>query len=408
MTFRKDVALPEPSEFDGSAADTLRIKMYCPNHLRVAWNGHIVLGIAQTLFDEGVDIEVWVRSADADARRPYVRQGLPGISHKVLYKLRQVRLMDRLSELRFLGSLRKGDIAYFWPSAPLHLFQQVKDRGHMIAMETINTSGPNCQRILTDAYLRLGVHRESPISEKGLEVENAKLRLADGVLTASPLMTQSYIESGVPEDRVFEGFYGWEPDRFRGTGRALPPADGLTVLFVGSPIVRKGVHLLLQAWDRAGIRGRLVLVGGQPEPIIAERFPQYFDRPDIQWVSWSQDIGDYFRSADVFAFPSLEEGSPLVIYEAMGCGLPAVVSPMGAGAIAWDREGSIILDPYDLEAWADTFRRLDSDPDHRRELGEQARRAALRYTWKEAGLKRLSQFMTIARSTRPHAAASRG
>ena len=114
-----------------------------------------------------------------------------------------------------------------------------------------------------------------------------------------------------------------------------------------------------------------MVVGGRPEPIIAERFPQYLNRPDIQWLSWSNDVGEYFRSADVFAFPSLEEGSPLVIYEAMGCGLPAVASPMGGGAIGWQGEGIIILDPYDVDAWAETFRRLGTDHAYRRELAEQ-------------------------------------
>ena len=140
-----------------------------------------------------------------------------------------------------------------------------------------------------------------------------------------------------------------------------------------------------------------MLVGGTPETLISERCAAYFDRPDIHWLSWSNDVGDYYRSADVFAIPSLEEGGPLVTYEAMGCGLPAVASPMGGGAIGQDGEGVIILDPYDVQAWADTFRRLAADEDYRRELGEKARVAAQRFTWEKVGLKRLSQIMTLSR-----------
>lgn len=398
MISQHPAPLPGTFDIDGAASDPLRIKMYCPNHLFLSWQGHIVFGIAQCLFDHGVDLEVWVRSVEAADRRCYVREGAPGYLHKVLYKLRQVQVVHRLTERRFLASLRKGDIVYTWPTASNHLLRQIKDRGHTILMEAINCSEATCRRILADAYLRLGVPQDPPVGQGAVEGERSKLRLADRIVTAHRLSTQSYIEAGVPEDQILESFYGWDPDRFSGTGRALPPTEGLSVLFVGSPIVRKGVHLLLEAWDRAKILGRLVLVGGTPEPIIRDRCSRYFTRPDIQWLSWSKDIGDYFRSSDIFAFPSLEEGGPLVIYEAMGCGLPSVASPMGGGAIGWEREGCIILDPYDVDAWAETFRRLADDQEYRRELGEQARRAARRFTWNEAGLKRLSQFRTLERS----------
>ncbi len=407
MTSRIPETLPGRLESNGAPSDPFRIKMFCLNHLRISWQGHIVFGIAQAIFDEGVDIEVWGRSAEAAARRPYVRLGVPGYVAKVLYKLRQEPLIDRLTVRRFLGSLRKGDIVYAWPMAPLDMLREVKARGHLLLIEALNSAQPTYQRILTDAYRRLGEHRHTSDEPDAIERERERFQLADRVFTASPLTTQSYIEAGIREDHILESFYGWEPDRFRGTVRALPPADGLTVLFVGTPIVRKGVHLLLQAWDRANIPGRLVVVGGRPEPIIAERFPQYLNRPDIQWLSWSNDVGEFFRSADVFAFPSLEEGSPLVIYEAMGCGLPAVASPMGGGAIGWQGEGIIILDPYDVDAWAETFRRLGTDHAYRRELAEQARRSAQNFTWKAVGLKRLSQITSLVRSMGCHDATHR-
>jgi glycosyltransferase involved in cell wall biosynthesis len=378
--------------------EPLQIKLFCPNHLRVAWQGHIVFGIAQTFYDHGVDIEVWVNSADADARRGYVHEGVPGLLHRVLYKCRQGPVITRMTERRFVRSLKPNDIVYAWPSASVHFLKEIKNRGHCVLLEAINCAPQTCRRIQSQALLAVGVHQEFPDSDADFAEIRSSIGLADGVLTAHRLSTQSYIEFGVSPDRILESSYGWEPKRFGGTGRALPPAEGLTVLFVGTPIVRKGVHLLLEAWDRAKIKGRLVLVGGTPEPLIAERCASFFNRPDVHWLPWLSDVGDYYRSADVFAFPSLEEGGPLVIYEAMGCGLPAIASPMGGGAIGQDGEGIIILDPYDIEAWADAFRRLQADEPYRRELGEQARRAAQSFTWEKASLKRLAQIMTMVKS----------
>ena len=200
--------------------------MFCLNHLRISWQGHIVFGIAQAIFDEGVNIEVWGRSAEAAARRPYVRLGVPGYVAKVLYKLRQEPLIDRLTVRRFLGSLRKGDIVYAWPMAPLDMLREVKARGHLLLIEALNGAQPTYQRILTDAYRRLGEHRHTSDEPDAIERERERFQLADRVFTASPLTTQSYIEAGIREDHILESFYGWEPDRFRGTVRAYRPPTG--------------------------------------------------------------------------------------------------------------------------------------------------------------------------------------
>lgn len=78
-------------------ANSLSIKLYCPNHLRVGWQGHIVLGIAQCFFDQGVNLEVWVRSADLDARRCYVKEGVPRFLGRLLYRFHKENLVSRLT-----------------------------------------------------------------------------------------------------------------------------------------------------------------------------------------------------------------------------------------------------------------------------------------------------------------------
>ena len=93
--------IPATHPGDGRLSGPLRIKMYCPIHLRVEWQGHIVFGIAQCFFDHGVDLEVWAHSADAPARKSYVREGVPGLLNKVLYRLHKVSLIDRVTMRRF-------------------------------------------------------------------------------------------------------------------------------------------------------------------------------------------------------------------------------------------------------------------------------------------------------------------
>ena len=125
----------------------------------------------------------------------------------------------------------------------------------------------------------------------------------------------------------------------------------MTALFVGTICVRKGVHLLLDYWIQSGVKGRLILLG-EIEPIIKDKCADLLRRSDIVVMDYvkEKDLGALYRSADVFLLPSLEEGSPLVIYEACGSGLPVVTTPMGAGAIVRHSCEGLVLDPYDSAA----------------------------------------------------------
>jgi glycosyltransferase involved in cell wall biosynthesis len=169
------------------------------------------------------------------------------------------------------------------------------------------------------------------------------------------------------------------------------------VLFVGFVCVRKGAHLLLDAWQRAGIRGQLVLCGAI-EPGIARHSADVLARPDVVHLPYVSDVSSVYRQADIFAFPSLEEGGPLVTYEAMAHGLAVVVSPMGAGAVLRDGIDGMILPAHDTDAWADALRRLAASPDLRSRLGASARARAAEFTWEKVAARRADSLLQRLRS----------
>ncbi len=69
--------------------------------------------------------------------------------------------------------------------------------------------------------------------------------------------------------------------------------------------------MLLRAWEKAGIKGRLLLCGSM-EPAIAETCKIILARSDVIDQDYTSDIAFAYREADFFAFPSLEEGGPMV------------------------------------------------------------------------------------------------
>jgi glycosyltransferase involved in cell wall biosynthesis len=144
--------------------------------------------------------------------------------------------------------------------------------------------------------------------------------------------------------------------------------------------MRKGIPLLLEAWKRAGLDGRLLLCGAV-DPEITTHFGHMLEGAGVRHVPYTRDIGRLFRQADVFVFPSLEEGGPMVTYEAMAHGLVPLVTEMGAGAIAQDGINAMVLPSGHPDAWAAAITALADQPARRRRLGEAARARARQFTW---------------------------
>lgn len=330
---------------------------------------------------------VWVPAAVGEGRRSFVRAAVPGVLRSLVYRFLGETYAFGLLEKRVLASLRSDDILYLWPGTAPSLRREIVRRGYPIVTERINCAQATAKRVLDAEYERVGWTSEDPISEEQVEFEREELAVASRVFSPSPRVVESLREVGVESERILESSYGFDPGRIAGTSRALPPFDGLTVVFVGYACIRKGMHLLFEAFERAGLRARLVLAG-RIAPSFRERYAGFLARPDVLALGHVSDIGAVYRCADVFVFPSLEEGGPMVTYEAMGAGLPVLVSPMGAGAIARDAEDGFVVDPHDVEGLAAALTRLAEDRELREALGRSARERAAEFTWERVAARR--------------------
>lgn len=112
------------------------------------------------------------------------------------------------------------------------------------------------------------------------------------------------------------------------------------------------------------------------------------DTPNIEHIAYTKDIGEVYRRADLFVFPSLEEGGPMVTYEAMAHGIPPLVTAMGAGAVMRDGIDGIVLPDFDVDAWAAKMTEMAENREKRAEMGRNARQRAAEFTWKEVAARR--------------------
>ncbi len=350
--------------------------------------GFIAHSLVRGMNGPGLEGELWVCTHERGFSSPVVRPAIPTLPGNLLFKTDWgVKLGMAWTRRRYIQALQEGDLAYLWPNVPLSVFIEAKKKGAWIATDGINCHQAYSRAILKKEFSRLGLQPSKIITDEDILEERRKLELTDILFAPSPLVAESFEKEGFPAERILRTSYGWDPARLEGEGRALPPGDGLDVLFTGRIGVRKGAHLLFRIWEEAGIKGRLLLAGRFFDGIEKE-FASFLDRPDVVVLGFIRDIGTVFRSAQVMAFPSLEEGSPLVTYEAMSQGLAMLVSPMGSGGVVRHEKEGLVLDPHDHEAWVRALRRLAEDRPWREAMGRAAKERAKEFTWEKVARRR--------------------
>ena len=98
------------------------------------------------------------------------------------------------------------------------------------------------------------------------------------------------------------------------------------------------------------------------------------------FLGFRGDVTTLLGAADVFLFPSLQEGLPVSLMEAMAAGLPCVVSSVrGSEDLIHPGEGGYLYAPGDVAGLADGLRALLSDPPLREAMGRRNRETVQAY-----------------------------
>ena len=292
---------------------------------------------------------------------------------------------SRRIEQLYLDALAPGDIAYLWPAVSLETHRILHERGNPIVLEGINTRMSHAKRILDAAYADFGIPPSHGITQARIAEEERKYEVADAIFAPNRHVEEALAGSPL-ENRWIPTSYGVDLSK-ASRPRSYPRKDALTFMFCGYACVRKGVHLLLDAWKTMPKTHKLQLVG-RIEPVIAERYRDLLDSDRVELVGFVDDVHAWFAKADVFVFPSLEEGGPQVVYEAAIHGLPMVVSSMGAGRMGETENALLCVDPTKADRFAEALHRIAESADLRETLGLTARRTVPAFDWNRVGADR--------------------
>lgn len=238
------------------------------------------------------------------------------------------------------------------------------------------------------------------------DIERRGLAGADRVIAVSQYTKDLVVRLyGVDPAKVTAVHNGVDLAKFPGAdGRDYGLRGPGTVLFLSRMSRQKGPLLFLETARRVLERRpatRFVMAGqGEmlPEAIHFALRHGFADRVSFTGFVPEQELAAAYGGCDVYVLPSVSEPFGISVLEAMGCGLPTVVSrSSGVGEAV---RHVLKSESWDTDEMADYVVRLLDSVQLRRELGRNGAREAQRFTWDACARKTLGVYASV-RLVRP-------
>ena len=239
------------------------------------------------------------------------------------------------------------------------------------------------------------------------------------LLGARRKLNRLHVRIAVSEAAAWTGrrFYGGRyrvvpngvvlPERIEPRRRA--PGEPLRIVFVGQAVERKGLPVLLRAFEalRGQVPAELTIVGATQEEIE----PLLVDGAGVTALGRVDDAARQaaLHEADLLCAPSLGgESFGMVLTEAFAAGRPVVASDIaGYRDVVTDGGDGLLVPRGDATRLAETLRDLALDPGRTARLGAQAARSAERYAWPRVAEQVVEAYEDARAVPRPERAPER-
>ncbi len=215
-------------------------------------------------------------------------------------------------------------------------------------------------------------------------IDRAVLRCADRIVTVSDSLRVSLIRSGIREDKIRLIYNAIEPTD---AGPAMEAtelkkrhgisADQRVVGVIGRLSPEKGQLVFLKAMKKA-IRGcpkliALLIGEGQDQAMLKDYCTENGLSEHVVFPGYQENIHDYYQIIDLLVLPSLSEGLPNTVLEAMSFGIPVLATSVGGVPEVIGNENGVLVRPNDSEALSDAMIELLGDDTRRMNIGSKGK-----------------------------------
>ncbi|GAB2698783.1 glycosyltransferase involved in cell wall biosynthesis [Microbacterium marinum] len=286
---------------------------------------------------------------------------------------------DKLAARRLRAD---DDVAYGYLGQSTSLFRRATRLGVATALEAHHVTVRTALRLLeNERHIHpewlplidtstLAKHRESGVEE---------IRLADVIISPSSQVTESIREVD-PHARVRQIPYGSPTTSTSHDPISWDGKEPLRALFVGRMQPSKGIAYVAALQHHFGSRLRLRLVGHRPRldlPVMRRLISsaEYVGAVDRSMVF------DLMRDSHILVLPSLFEGRSLAVLEALGHGLPAIVTAGTGTDDVVAHGGGIVVETGSEESLIKAVESVLNNPPRIEEMSTQALHTAQGNSW---------------------------
>jgi glycosyltransferase involved in cell wall biosynthesis len=298
---------------------------------------------------------------------------------------------DRLTARWLSKNHQEIDIVHAWPGAAMKTIAEAKKHGIPCVLERPNAHTAYAFEAAAEEAERCGIGfpkgHDHAFDGERLKKELSEYSACDFLLCPSEFVVRTFLERNTSEAKILRHRYGFDPERFFPSDQSVGSSGSpkMTAIFVGVCEPRKGLHYILEAWHTSGVRKDCqLLICGKFVPGYAEKLQLMLDHPSIKLMGHRDDIPEQMRQADVFLLSSVEEGSALVTYEAIGSGCVLLVSD-ATGAPVIDGETALIHPMRNVSRLAGHLAEMRNDTARRKAIRARSIGQSKNLTWLMAG-----------------------
>ncbi len=230
--------------------------------------------------------------------------------------------------------------------------------------------------------LSMTVHGPDEFDDVRGQALPAKIAAADAIVCISEFARAQLMRLSDPcqWDKISVVRLGVDPQRHMPATHTVRDTQAPAVLCVGRLTPAKGQRLLLRAFaampaDLA--RATLTVVGGGPDEAALRTLAHELGiagRVTFTGPQTESEVLAHMQRADLFCLPSFAEGIPVVLMEALACGLPCVTTTAcGIPELVVSGDHGVLVRPGDVDATAEALACLLRDPALRERMGRRGR-----------------------------------
>lgn len=272
------------------------------------------------------------------------------------------------------------DVFHGWNGQCLTSLQEAKRQGAITIVERASSHILIQMKLMREEYETYGIEDEPElpgIIARCLE----EYERADYITVPSQFVYDSFLKNGFSRDKLLLISFGVDTERFQ----PVKKEDSVfRILFVGRLSLRKGIPYLLEAWNKLDLKNAELLLVGSLSKDVRPLIGRYRGKKNFELWGYLSDPVKVLNSASIFVCPSIEEGSALVTYEAMACGLP-VIATVNSGSLVRDGKDGFLVPIRDVGALKERIEFLYENAEKRGEMGRAARERVSRFTWDRYG-----------------------